>query len=64
VNILNLLREGLLNAIHGIALVCPDCLRATDNVRGPAGDFSLCERCGASITSVTGKTIRRAPGGV
>jgi hypothetical protein len=55
-----LIREGLRNAVAGTDLVCFGCLRPDDTVTGDAGDFSCCHRCQASITSKTGKTIRRA----
>ena len=58
--LLDALYEGLLDALHGgTECVCNRCLRATDTVRGNAGDFSVCSRCRASITSRTGKAIRR-----
>jgi hypothetical protein len=37
--------------------VCSACQRDDDDVIGKAGDFSLCERCKASITSKTGVTV-------
>jgi len=38
--------------------VCRSCVHASDKMLGPAGDFSICERCQASITSKTGCTVR------
>ena len=38
--------------------VCLPCLRADDVRMGQAGDFSVCVRCRASITSKTGACIR------
>jgi hypothetical protein len=41
-------------------LVCSGCYnRTTDEPVGPAGDFSVCDRCKASITMKTGLAVRR-----
>jgi hypothetical protein len=53
------LLDGLLNALCGIECVCTTCVRPGDVVVGPSGDFSVCGRCRESITSKTGKTIRK-----
>jgi hypothetical protein len=38
--------------------VCFSCVRPTDEVVATAGDFSLCDRCRASITSESGLAVR------
>jgi hypothetical protein len=44
--------------------VCMTCVLPTDEVIATAGDFSLCDRCRASITSKTGLAVRlRQPKG-
>ncbi len=41
-------------------LVCFGCYnRSTDEPVGPAGDFSVCDRCKESITMKTGLSVRR-----
>jgi len=37
--------------------VCKRCVRPTDKIVGPAGDFSVCERCSKSITSRDGVSV-------
>lgn len=37
--------------------VCIACTRPADEVVDTAGDFSLCDRCGASITRETGRSV-------
>ena len=49
--------------IHAIApsmpiCVCMSCVLPTDEVIATAGDYSLCDRCRASITSKTGLAVR------
>jgi hypothetical protein len=38
--------------------VCAACVLPTDEIVATAGDFSLCDRCRASITSATGVAVR------
>lgn len=49
--------QAFRNAILVQMVVCKECVRPADTVEGPAGDFSLCERCEKSITSKTGHVI-------
>lgn len=49
---------GKLIAMVTPTLLCKRCVRLTDRVVGKAGDFSLCNRCHASITSKTGVAVR------
>jgi len=56
------LLETLLRSLVDLVtpeLVCDQCRRPHDEVVGRAGDFSLCSRCHASITSKTGVAVRR-----
>lgn len=48
------------HALHGTMpiCVCKTCVRETDEVVGESGDFSLCDRCHASITSKDGAAVR------
>lgn len=39
-------------------MVCEACLKPEDRIVGESGDFSICDRCHASITSRTGVAIR------
>jgi NAD-dependent SIR2 family protein deacetylase len=52
--------RGFLHALHGRmpVMVCNGCVRPTDEALSASGDFSLCDRCGASITSKTGVAVR------
>jgi hypothetical protein len=57
--------RSLLNALHARMplLVCRDkCERSDDERVGESGDFAICDRCGASITSKTGIAVRKKEG--
>ncbi len=51
--------SALLHALAGRAplCVCRACVRPKDELAGPAGDYALCHRCGASITSRDGVSV-------
>lgn len=53
--------RSILHAIHpGMPiLVCKTCVREDDEIIGEAGDFSVCDRCTASVTSKTGVGVRK-----
>ena len=49
-----------LHALHGRMpiTVCLEHVEAGDEVLHAGGDYSICDRCGASITSKTGVAVR------
>lgn len=52
-------QELFASLLRGFPIVlCKPCLHPSDEEVGVAGDFGVCDRCQASVTSKTGITVR------
>lgn len=40
-----------------LVVVCTNCLRPDNDEQGPSGDFAVCARCGAPVTSRDGVMV-------